>query len=159
MQCSEKLGMTNMHGYWKSQSWGKGVLSRKIDNIFRDTVGESIEIAVHSYYSLVAMAALYYSTLPHWYTAPGGAGYGTALLLPDWCRLLQWEVTFMLTTYISWDTVHFAEILTIYPKIASALLWLPYGLYMYMGKNTFWENLSKEVLWCFYDDLSMKKWI
>ena len=35
VQCSEKLGMTNMHGYWKSQSWGKGVLGR---NIFRDTV-------------------------------------------------------------------------------------------------------------------------
>jgi len=29
-----------------------------------------------------------YSTLPHWCTAPGRAGYGTALLLPDWCRLL-----------------------------------------------------------------------
>jgi len=47
--------------------------------------------------------------------------------------------------------------LTIYPKIASALLWLLCGLYM--GKNKFWGNLSKRVLWCFYDDLSVKKWI
>ena len=85
VQCGEKLGMTNMHGYWKSQSWGKGVLGRKIDNI---RVGEAIEIAVHSYYFLVAMVALYYSTLPHPCTAPGRAGYGTALLPSDWCRLL-----------------------------------------------------------------------
>ena len=63
-----------------------------------------------------------------------------------------WTKFEILTPYISWDTVHFVEILTIYPKIASALLWLLYRLYM--GKNNFWENLSKRVLWCFYDDSS-----
>jgi len=67
-----------------------------------------------------------------------------------------WTKFEVLTPYISWDTVHFVEILTAHPKIANALLWLLYGLYM--GENTFWENLSK-VLWCFYDDLSVKKWI
>jgi len=44
-----------------------------------------------------------------------------------------------------------------YPEIASALLWLLYGLFI--GKNKFWENFSKRVLWCFYNDLSVKKWI
>ena len=58
-----------MHGYWKSQSWGKGVLGRKIDNIFRDTVGESIEITIQSYYSLVANAALYYKHISNYFVA------------------------------------------------------------------------------------------
>jgi len=44
-----------------------------------------------------------------------------------------WTKFEILTPYISRDTVHFVEILTIYPKIASALLWFLYGLYL--GKN------------------------
>ena len=41
----------------------------------------------------------------------------------------MWTKFEILTPYISWDTVHFVGILTIYPKIASALVWLLYGLY------------------------------
>jgi len=70
-----------------------------------------------------------------------------------------WEVTFMLkyvwtkfeilTPYIFWDTVHFVEILKIHPKIASALLWLLYGLYM--GKTNFEKTFLKE----FFDAFMM----
>jgi len=56
-----------------------------------------------------------------------------------------WTKFEILTPYISWDTVHFVEILTIYPKSASALLWLLYG------EKPILRNFSKGVLWCFYD--------
>jgi len=44
---------------------------------------------------------------------------------------------------------HFVEILTIHPKIASAILWLLYGLYM--GKINFEKTYSKE----FFDAFMM----
>ena len=71
-----------------------------------------------------------------------------------------WTKFEILTPYISWDTVHFVEILTIYPKIASALLYF-YGFSMgYIGRRTNSEKTPKEFFDVFYDDLSVKKkWI
>jgi len=53
-----------------------------------------------------------------------------------------WTKFEILTPYISCDTVHFVEILTIYTKMASALLWLLYVIYM--GKNKFEKTYPKE---------------
>jgi len=65
-----------------------------------------------------------------------------------------WTKFEILTPYISWDTVHFVEILTIYPKIASVLLWLLYGLYKLWGKTSFEKTCPKELF-----DAFMMIWV
>ena len=62
-----------------------------------------------------------------------------------------WTKFEILTPYISWDTVHFVEMLSIDPKIASALLWLLYGLYYIWGKTNFEKTYPKE----FFDAFMM----